>query len=183
MRRPIPSRTSTFKLPTSSNGDDGGGPAKRAQAHQNRTSPTRTPVKRASRTARESCQTAAPTNPSHPSLATGRQATIRRSSCGLPLKHAVRSAVDVCFHFSFRTVHGEALWSATERVWLGKHTFLHWALWLADINIPWTVSTAAGAPHDAEQLRGAVLAELASYWADQIAALPRRNKPHWLPLP
>jgi hypothetical protein len=91
--------------------------------------------------------------------------------------------VEASFGFRFRNVEGEALWSTTERVWLGKRTFLHWALWLADIDIPWGVSTATGAPEDVEQLRRAVLAELNAYWSNRLAALPRRTKPRWLPLP
>jgi hypothetical protein len=183
MIRPIPSRTKTLNLPTSHNGEDGGGPAKRSPAPQNRKSRRRAPARRATPAARRRCQATTPTGSWPPPSSTGRQTTIQRRSCDLPLNRAVRSAVDVCFHFSFRAVQGEALWSATERVWLGKHTFLHWAMWLADIDIPWAVSTAAGAPHDVEQLRGAVFAELASYWTDRIAALPRRKKPRWLPLP
>jgi hypothetical protein len=99
------------------------------------------------------------------------------------LKKAIRFAVDVCFHFNCRAAQGKALWCETERVWLGSDTFLHWAIWVDDINIPWAVATATGAPKDVEQLRGEVLRELAAYWADRMAALPRRGKPHWLPLP
>ncbi|MGA2030930.1 MAG: hypothetical protein ABSG68_01635 [Thermoguttaceae bacterium] len=123
------------------------------------------------------------TIPQARSICTGRQRFIRRHSCGLPLKDAVRFAVDACFHFNGRAMHGKALWSQTERVWLGSDTFLHWAIWLEEINIPWTVATAAGAPRGMERLRGAVLAELASYWADRLASLPYQTEPRWLPLP
>jgi hypothetical protein len=118
-----------------------------------------------------------------PHASTGRQRAIRRHACKLPLKNAVRLAVDVCFRFRCRTVQGKALWSETERVWLGSDTFLYWALSLADFDIPWAVATAAGAPQDVEQLRGAVRTELVSYWAERIAALPHRELPRWLPLP
>jgi hypothetical protein len=121
--------------------------------------------------------------PRSPHVLTGRQRSIRRHARGLPLKHAVRSAVDVCFRFTCRTVEGKALWSETEQAWLGKNTFLHWALWLKDIDIPWAVATATGAPEDLERLREAVRKELTSYWTERMAALPRRSQPHWLPLP
>jgi hypothetical protein len=114
---------------------------------------------------------------------TGRQRAIRHQACKLPLKNAVRLAVDVCFRFRRRTVQGKALWSEAERVWLGSDTFLYWALSLEDFDIPWAVATAAGAPQDGEQLRCAVRKELVSYWADRIAALPGSDWPRWLPLP
>ena len=114
---------------------------------------------------------------------TGRQRSIRRHSRGLPLKRAVRFSVDALFEFNWRATQAKALWSETERVWLGSDTFLHWAIWDADIDIPWVVATAAGAPEDAERLREAVREELVAYWADRLAALPRKGRPHWLPLP
>lgn len=126
---------------------------------------------------------AAPFTPWPPHAPTGRQRSLRRHSCSLQLKHAVRCAVDVCFRFKCRSILGKALWSETERAWLGSDTFLHWALWLEDINIPWTVATAVGAPEDVGELRRAVHTELASYWSDRMAALPRGEAPHWLPLP
>ena len=121
--------------------------------------------------------------PSPGHVSTGRQRSIRRHSCKVALKGAVRFAVDVCFRFRSRAVQGKALWSETERVWLGRETFLHWAIWLEDIDIPWAVATAAGAPSDVEQLRDAVRAELTSYWGERLAALPREPCPQWLPLP
>ena len=114
---------------------------------------------------------------------TGRQRLIRRHARQLSLKRAVRFAVNVCFRFRYRAVHGKALWSETERVWLGGDTYRHWALSLEDIDIPWAVATATGAPNDVEQLRRAVDSELTAYWADRLAALPRQECPHWLPLP
>ena len=114
---------------------------------------------------------------------TARQRSIRRHSRGLPLKRAVRFSVDALFEFNWRATQAKALWSETERVWLGSDTFLHWAIWDADIDIPWVVATAAGAPEDAECLREAVREELVAYWADRLAALPPKGRPHWLPLP
>jgi hypothetical protein len=66
---------------------------------------------------------------------------------------------------------------------MGSDTFLHWAVRIEDIDIPWAVATAVGAPEDIEHLRCAVLTELAAYWADRMTALPCREQPHWLPLP
>ncbi len=99
------------------------------------------------------------------------------------MKKAVRFAVDVCFRFSGRAVQAKALWSETERVWLGSKTFLDWSMYIENIDIPWVVATAAGAPQDVDQLREAVLVELNSYWADRLESLPSRERPHWLPLP
>ena len=118
-----------------------------------------------------------------PHASTNRQRSIRRHCCKLALKNAVRFAADVCFRFRCRAIQGKALWSDAERVWLGRDTFLHWAISLEDIDIPWAVATAAGAPMDVEQLRGAVHAELVSYWVERLAALPRQKCPNWLPLP
>jgi hypothetical protein len=121
--------------------------------------------------------------PSSERVSTGRQRSIRRHVRKLSLKSAVRLAVDVSFRFKFRAIRGPALWSESERVWLGRETFFYWSTSAADIDIPWAVATADGAPRDAEQLRHAVHSELASYWADRLASLPRRGCPQWLPLP
>jgi hypothetical protein len=125
----------------------------------------------------------ATTAASVPRVSTRRQRSLRQRSRKLSLKNAVRNAVDVYFRFESRAVQGKALWSDAERVWLGRETFLHWSLCLEDINIPWVVATAGEAPSDAEKLHLAVRAELMSYWADCLGALPRRTLPHWLPLP
>ncbi len=66
----------------------------------------------------------------------------------LPLQCAIRCAVDLCYGFQGRSIQGKALWSTTERVWMGPETFLHWSLCLEDIDIPWAVATAVGAPQD-----------------------------------
>jgi hypothetical protein len=115
--------------------------------------------------------------------AKSRQRSIRRHCRALSLKEATRYAVDICFSFSCRATESKSLWSETERVWLGRETFLHWAINLDDINIPASVNSAVAAPHDKEKLCDAVRAELTAYWTEQIAALPRRTRPRWLPLP
>jgi hypothetical protein len=123
------------------------------------------------------------TAPRIPRVSTCRQRSIRRRARRFPLKKAVRFAADVCFRFSGRAVQVKALWSETERVWLGSKTFLDWAMSVENIDIPWVVATAVGAPTDLEQLRGEVLAELNCYWSDCLAALPSKERPNWLPLP
>ena len=123
------------------------------------------------------------TAPRLPRVSTCRQRSIRRRARRFSLQEAVRFAVDVCFRFSGRAVQVKALWSETERVWLGSKTFLDWSMWIENIDIPWAVATAAGAPKDVEQLREAVLLELNSYWADRLETLPSKERPHWLPLP
>ena len=113
----------------------------------------------------------------------GRQQSVRRRSSELSLRRAVRLAVHVFFRFDSRAVQTNALWSVAERVWMGRTTFLDWALSDDGIDIPWVVATANGAPKDPEQLRAAVLDELMSYWKARLGSLPRRTLPHWLPLP
>ncbi len=123
------------------------------------------------------------TAPQHPRVSTCRQRSIRRRARRYSLPQAVRFAVDVCFRFTGRAVQVKALWSETERVWLGNKTFVDWAMCIENIDIPWAVATAAGAPASVEQLREAVLAELNAYWIDRLAVLPSKERPHWLPLP
>ena len=124
----------------------------------------------------------AATNVPSTHASTRRQRRLRHQSRQLPLICAIHCAVDSCYRFKGRSIHGKALWSATERVWIGMDTFLHWSLCLEDIDIPWAVATAMGA-RDVEQLRDAVHSELISYWADRLGALPRQECPAWLPLP
>ena len=123
------------------------------------------------------------TAPRQPRVSTSRQRSIRRHVRRYPLQEAVRFAADVCFKFTGRAVQTKALWSATERVWLGSKTFLDWAMCAENIDIPWSVATAEGAPQDAEELREVVLEELNAYWADRLETLPPQERPHWLPLP
>jgi hypothetical protein len=114
---------------------------------------------------------------------TARQRSIRRRARRYSLQKAVRFAVDVYFRFSGRSGQTKALWSEKERVWMGSKTFLDWAMMIENIDIPWAVATAAGAPSDVAQLRDAVLVELNSYWANRLEVLPAREWPNWLPLP
>jgi hypothetical protein len=113
----------------------------------------------------------------------GRQRAIRCRARRLSLGGAVDLAVDAFFRFKYRAAKAPALWSNAECVWLGRETFLYWALWDAAIDIPWLVAQAAGAPPDPDELRAAVGAELAVYWERQTASLPCMEMPRWLPLP
>jgi hypothetical protein len=99
------------------------------------------------------------------------------------LEDAVRFAVDVFFRFEFRASRAEALWSETEHVWMGSQTFLYWAFWDGQIDIPWVVANAVDAPEDADDLREAVRAALITCWLHSIRSLPCRERPRWLPLP
>ena len=112
-----------------------------------------------------------------------RQRTVRRLASGRSLRAAVRMATFTFFRFTHRKKAGEALWSDTERVWLGNETFLYWAIFDTEIDIPSVVATAADAPETPDELRKAVRSELTAYWADKVASLPRRERPRWLPLP
>jgi hypothetical protein len=113
----------------------------------------------------------------------GRQRLIRRRMRRRSLPKAVYYAADAFFRFKYRAPKARALWSNADRVWLGRETFLHWALWDTSIDIPWVVAQAADAPLDPTELRAAVVAELAAYWERQVASLPCEAKPCWLPLP
>jgi hypothetical protein len=92
-------------------------------------------------------------------------------------------AAHAFFRFTHRAKRAEALWSRREGVWLGSQTFLHWATCDANIDIPWMVAEATDAPATADELHEAVRAELIAYWAEQLAALPRKSTPPWSPLP
>jgi hypothetical protein len=113
----------------------------------------------------------------------GCQRSLRRRTRHLSLRRAVRYAARAFFRFKYRGATASALWSSAEHVWMGRETFLHWALCDRAIDIPWIVALAEDAPSDPEELREAVGAELAAYWKKQLASLPRKGKPHWLPLP
>jgi hypothetical protein len=112
-----------------------------------------------------------------------RQLSVRRRATGRPLHDAIRLAVLVFFRFTHRRKLGEALWSEAERVWIGNETFLHWAIFETNIDIPRVVATAKDAPKTLEKLRAAVRAELAAYWIDKTTSLPLRERPCWMPLP
>jgi hypothetical protein len=109
--------------------------------------------------------------------------SVRRRAKGRSLRDAVRLAVFAFFRFTHRREVGEALWCETERVWMGNKTFIQWAIFEADIDIPRVVATATDAPETPEGLRAAVRAELTACWRDKLASLPHRETPCWLPLP
>lgn len=99
------------------------------------------------------------------------------------LRRGVRLAVHSLFGFTHRASDGEALWSQREHVWLGRTTFLHWALHDAAIDVPWLVTKAIGAPGADDELQSAVRKELLVLWMERLASLPRKSTPAWLPLP
>jgi hypothetical protein len=114
---------------------------------------------------------------------TMRQRIVRYRASQLPWRVAVRMAARAFFHFTHRARSDKALWSESERVWLGSQTFLHWAMSDDDIDIPWLVAGVSGAPEEADELESAVRRELLAYWGEQLAALPQKSTPRWLPLP
>jgi hypothetical protein len=114
---------------------------------------------------------------------TSRQRCMRCRSSQLAMGKAIRKAVQAFFHFEYRATEARALWCGTGRVWLGYETFLNWALFDAQIDIPWIVATSPDAPAGDDALRNAVRVELKACWTDKLASLPRRARPHWLPLP
>jgi hypothetical protein len=121
--------------------------------------------------------------PPLPNGPTPRQLSVRRRASRLYLHAAVRLAAHAFFRFTHRAENAEALWSHGEGVWLGSQTFLHWAMCDAGIDVPWVVGEATDAPETADELRETVRAELIAYWAEQLAALPRKSTPVWCPLP
>jgi hypothetical protein len=113
----------------------------------------------------------------------GRQLSVRCRARRLSLRGAVHLAADALFAFKYRAAKTTALWSSAEQVWLGRETFLYWALWDTGIDIPWVVAQATDAPEQTDELLAAVRAELAAYWDKRLTCLPRTGKPYWLPLP
>lgn len=111
------------------------------------------------------------------------QRCLRHRVGSMSLAGGVRVAADAFFRFRYRGARTVALWSESQHVWMGRETFLHWALWDGDIDIPWVVAEAADAPSDQDELRKAVRDELISYWAARVARLPQKKSPGWLPLP
>ena len=85
--RPVPTRTVAVSASRR-----GGGSAAGSKSPYER-SPAR--ALNASLPANEHRMVTVPTTPWPPHVSTGRQGLIRRHSCGLPLKYAVRFAVDV----------------------------------------------------------------------------------------
>ena len=116
-------------------------------------------------------------------VSTCRQRSIRRHARHYSLQQAVRYAVDVCFRFSGRAAQVKALWSETERVWLGNKTFVDWSMCDREYRYPLVRGDGHRQTQDVEQLRESVLAELNAYWADRLTVLPLKERPHWLPLP
>ena len=114
---------------------------------------------------------------------TFRQRSLRHRACNLSLHGAVRLAVHSFFHFTHRAERTMALWCGSERVWLGRQTFLTWAMGDAGIDVPWLVAGAADAPQTTDRLREAVNVELIAYWTEQLDSLPSKNTPRWLALP
>jgi hypothetical protein len=95
----------------------------------------------------------------------------------------VQLAAATLFRFRYRGTNAAVLWSEAEHVWLGRETFLSWALRDPTIDIPWIVAEAADAPDDKNELLAAVRTRLEAYWKKRVASLPRTSNPRWLPLP
>jgi len=121
--------------------------------------------------------------PLPPNGPTPRQLSVRHRASRLYLHGAVRLAANSFFRFTHRASRSDALWSHSERVWLGSKTFLNWAMCDTGIDMPWLVANAADAPDTESKLQKAVRAELVAYWAEQLDALPRKSTPTWQPLP
>jgi hypothetical protein len=111
------------------------------------------------------------------------QQRLRKRLGGQSLPRAVRQAVRWQFRFTHRTRDGQALWSHREHVWLGRATFLHWAMHDARIDIPWLVREASCAPGTDDELQNAIRCELLVVWDERMASLPFKSSPAWLPLP
>ncbi len=99
------------------------------------------------------------------------------------LRLAVQAAVQRLFAFTHRDQAAGALWSCREQVWLGRSTFVSWAMHEAAIDLPWLVANSAGAPHSDKELQTAVQDELISLWKEPLVSLPSMSTPGWLPLP
>ena len=112
-----------------------------------------------------------------------RQLSVRHRASRLYLHAAVRLAAQAFCRFTHLAKGAEALWSHGEGVWLGSPTFLHGAMCDAGIDIPWMMAEATDAPETADELREAVRAELIAYWAEPLAALPRKSTAPWPPFP
>jgi hypothetical protein len=111
------------------------------------------------------------------------QVRLRNRLGGHPLRRAVRMAVHSQFGFTHRAGDRGALWSGREQVWLGRTTFLHWALNDDAIDIPWLVGEAIGAGETDGERREAIHKELLAVWRERLQRLPSKSTPAWLPLP
>lgn len=112
-----------------------------------------------------------------------RQRSVQRRARQMSFRPAVWLAADALFGFTHRATNAKALWCETVRVWLGRTTFLDWAMDESDINIPRIVHKSTGAPDALDELQKAVREELMAYWADHLTSLPRKSTRAWLPLP
>jgi len=112
-----------------------------------------------------------------------RQRRVQVRVRGLDFKAAVCLSTDTLFRFTHRGTRASALWSENVRAWLGKKTFLHWAMNEVHVGIPRVVTQSVGAPEDENELRKAVHGELTAYWEGCLASLPAKSMPRWLPLP
>jgi hypothetical protein len=121
--------------------------------------------------------------PRSPSTPSHEQRFLRRRASELSLRGAVRLAVRTFFQFSHRAERSTALWCRRERVWLGRQTYLSWAMDDAAIAIPGLVANAPDAPQTTDELHEAIREELIVYWTKQLASLPEKSTPRWLALP
>jgi hypothetical protein len=111
------------------------------------------------------------------------QQRLRGRLGGQSLRSAVRDAVHSRFGFTHRAREGESLWSDREHVWLGRATFLYWAMHDSMIDIPWLVGLAQGSCGTNDEREEAIRKELLRVWREQLASLPSKNTPAWLSLP
>lgn len=111
------------------------------------------------------------------------QVSLRKRANKLEMRAAVRLAADEIFRLTWRFTGHNAMWSETDRVWLGQKTYLQWALKDPAIDIPWIVAHCTDAPEKTKQCRVAVRDELLAYWQQKLKELPRRSTPRWMPLP
>jgi hypothetical protein len=111
------------------------------------------------------------------------QQRLRGRLGGQSLRSAVRQAVHSRFGFTHRARDGESLWSNREHVWLGRATFLYWAMNDSMIDIPWLVSLAHGSCGMDDAREEAIRKELLRVWRERLASLPAKSTPAWLSLP
>jgi hypothetical protein len=111
------------------------------------------------------------------------QQAIGRQVDGGSLRRAVHLAAFAFFRFTHSSSAHEALWSESHRVWLGKKTFMHWAMTDPEIDIPRTVASAANLPAAPDAVGRLIRAELKRYWTYKVTSLPCRDAPGWMPLP
>jgi hypothetical protein len=123
------------------------------------------------------------TNKANVRRVTPNQAALRRRCAGLELHSGIELAINHLFRFTHRAIGAKALWSDQRVVWLGRTTFLDWAMNEDEFNIPWVVAQTSDAPQSRQELRLLVQEELGRYFHAQVSSLPKRNLESWLPLP